>query len=164
MLLLSFFSSFVEYLFVISRSCNKLVRWKVLGISPHGKYYRPAPRSPWLENTASHRLYRTVVGSPPVPLKNYPQRRVTAFYYDPLAPFEAPKWRKSDIFPANTPYYFRIGQGPLPPAKKDYRDPAEWVDPHLSIFKDVDSSSKGGPKKFRREHIFRKKIQVYILA
>ena len=74
------------------------------------------------------------VNSPPVPIKNYKQRRIVAFYYDPLGLEEAPRWRRSDICPENTAYYIRAEQGPLPPDKKEYRDPDAWVDPNLDIF------------------------------
>jgi hypothetical protein len=32
-------------------------------------------------------------------------------------------------------FYFEIGQGPLPPAKKEYGNLVNWVDSHLTIFK-----------------------------
>ena len=86
------------------------------------------------------------VNCPPVPIKNYKQRRNTAFYYDPLGPAEAP-WRRSDIYPDNTAYYIRKGQGPLPSAKKEYGDPLKFEDLHLSAFITSEPFIGGGSKK-----------------
>ena len=74
------------------------------------------------------------VSCPTVPIKIYKQRRTAAFYYDPLGPPEAPGWRRNDICLDNTTYYLRRGQGPLPPAKKEYRDLETWVDLHSNLF------------------------------
>lgn len=89
------------------------------------------------------------VSSPLVHIKNYLQRRIVAFYYDPLGPTEPPKWRRSDICPEDTSFYIRTRQGPLRPGKKKYGDLAIWVDPHLTIFQDLDPAAGGGSKKIR---------------
>ena len=87
------------------------------------------------------------ISCPRVPIKNYKQRRIVAFYYDPLGPAEAPLWRRSDICPYDTTYYIRAGQGPLPPAKKEYGDPLKFEDPHLNVFTAPEPFIGGGSKK-----------------
>ena len=87
------------------------------------------------------------VSCAPIPIKNYKQRRIAAFYYDPLGPAEAPRWRRSDICPDNTAYYLRRGQGPLPLTKKEYRDPETWVDPYPKVFQVSEPFVGGGSRK-----------------
>ena len=38
-------------------------------------------------------------------------------------------------------FYHCVGQGPLPPSKKEYNDPVDWVDPHLTVFQEADLES-----------------------
>ena len=56
-------------MFIVPDQADSLVPWKTVGISPHGKYYRPLPHSPWDDNTANKQLYRICVSCPPVPIK-----------------------------------------------------------------------------------------------
>lgn len=43
----------------------------------------------------------------------------------------------------------RSRRGPLPPTKKDYKDPQKWVDPHFTVFTDKEPfiGIGGGIKK-----------------
>ena len=54
---------------------------------------------------------------------------------------------RSDICPDNTGYYLRRGQGSLPFAKREYRDPKTWVDPHSRVFQVSDPFIGGGSRK-----------------
>ena len=124
-----------------------MISWKTLGISPHGKYYKPFPWSSWADNTANKHPYRMCVSCPPVPFKNYKHQRIDAFYYDPLGPAEALKWNRSDMCPDNTAYCIRTWQGPLPPAKNEYKDPEAWVHPHPNVFQVSKPFVRGGSRK-----------------
>ena len=129
---------FNKFLFTFLDQAGMLVPWK---------YYNPLPFSPWADNTANKHLYRMCVSFTPVPIKNYKQRRTATFYYDPLGTAEAPRWRRSDICPDNTAYYLRRGQGPLPLAKKEYRDLETWVDHHSKVFQVSDPFIGSGSRK-----------------
>lgn len=143
-----FYSCFL--LFILPDQAGDLFPWKTLGISPHGKYYRPLPWSPWANNTANKHLYRMCVSYLLSPTK-ITSSEIVLFYYNPLGPVEAPRWRRSDIYPDNTAYYIKARQSPLPPTKKEYRDPEAWVDPHLDIFWVPKPFVGGGSKKGKSE-------------
>lgn len=53
---------------------------------------------------------------------------------DPYAPKVPPIWRRADICPANSGSIVKHRWGPIPSAKKDFNDPQNWVDPHLTVF------------------------------
>ena len=72
---------------------------------------------------------------------------MTAYYFDPRAPQDAPRWRRNDICPDGTPFYIISGHGPLPPTKKEYGDPLKFEDPHLSVFTAPEPFIGGGSKK-----------------
>ena len=72
---------------------------------------------------------------------------MAAYYFDPRAPQDAPRWRRNDICPEGTSFYIISGQGPLPPAKKEYGDPLKFEDPHLNVFTAPEPFIGGGSKK-----------------
>lgn len=74
---------------------------------------------------------------------------MAAFDSDPWALEKAPRWRRNDICLENTAYNIRSRRGPLPPVKKDYKDPQKWVDPQFTVFIDKEPFLRpgGGIKK-----------------
>ena len=147
MMMMMIFVNSCFFLFTLPDQAGDLVPWKILGISPHEKYYRPLSWSPWADNTVNKHLYRMCVSCPPVPIKTYKQRRIATFYDDPLGLAKAPRRRRSGICLENTAYYIRAGQGPLPLAKKEYMDLEAWVDPHPNVFQVSEPFVRGGSRK-----------------
>ena len=58
-------------MFTLPDQAGDIVPWKTWGISPHGKYYRSLPWSPWADNTTNKHFYLMCVSCPPVPIKKY---------------------------------------------------------------------------------------------